>query len=178
MFSLRGWLVDIIIHRLLAIRSPSAENYRVSFCPVACYNKSMTDTDTENLDSTLDPGALEGKTRAELLDLCKARGLKASAWKRDRMFAELTGSEAPAAPVARENKLAQQLEARETVSVASVQARLALRTGRCVSQSGCKCEKYEADRKDAFGWQTCECGHTNWSHDIVEPGAAEEEGQA
>lgn len=49
-------------------------------------------------EAPMSPEELKGKTRAELLELCRARGMKATGWKRDRMFTELTGETPPPKP--------------------------------------------------------------------------------
>jgi hypothetical protein len=124
----------------------------------------MTETMTP-----LEPSELAGKTRAELLELCRARGLKATAWKRDRMHAALTGQDVPV-PEPRKNVLAGQLEARREENGSGSDARRAAenrekRTGACQSLA-CSygCEAYAFERRDAFGWHTCVCGHTQWGH--------------
>lgn len=128
-----------------------------------------TDTD----DRTTDRAGLEGQTRAELLEICRGRGLHATAWKKERMLAALMGQDGPVAETKKDNVLASQLERRwddagsPSAERLKLEKELALRTGRCLSKNGCKCEAYVVGMKDTFGWQMCECQHTNWSHAIV-----------
>lgn len=122
-------------------------------------------------ETVLTEAELEGMTRAQILDLCKARGLSATAWKRGRMIAVLTGQEeAPAAStrVKKEsgNVLAQQLARRDQVVSEDISAKLAKRTGACQSASACECTGYAKGRRDAFGWQMCVCQHTQWAHAV------------
>jgi hypothetical protein len=130
-----------------------------------------TDAETR----TIDPAELEGKTRAELLELCRARGLKATAWKRDRMAAALTGQDEPVEKTPKANVLAGQLEAkrleREDPGAEARKARESRlkRNGACQSRNGCRCEAYEYARRDAFHWELCSCGHTQWAHAVAEP---------
>lgn len=66
------------------------------------------------------------------------------------------------------NPLAEALMAREAGdNRASVLERLATRLGGCLSASGCSCEAWETGKKDAFGWQLCECQHTQWAHEAT-----------
>lgn len=131
---------------------------------------------------TVEATELEGKTREQLLEMCRARGLAATAWRRERMHAVLTGAEEAPAPKPRAkadgggNALAAQLEQRrlekgqqDQEAARARREHLAKRTGRCLSKNGCQCEAYEPGKKDAFGWQMCECQHTDWSHAVVEP---------
>lgn len=114
---------------------------------------------------TKDAG-LAGMTRAQLLEICREKGHKATGWKRDQMLAVLESGEAPAAK-AKPNVLAAQMEQRETNDQAVLKARehMLARTGRCVA-TVCRaaCQSYEAAGKDAFNWQLCDCGHTQWAH--------------
>ena len=123
----------------------------------------------------MDPAELEGKTRAELLELCRARGLKATAWKRDRMHAALTGQDEPVEKAPKKNVLAGQLEKRRDDAGSldaerrKIKEQLALRTGHCLSKNGCKCGAYVHGARDAFNWEICvECGHCRWTHATVE----------
>lgn len=133
---------------------------------------------TETL-TPLEPSELAGKTRADLLEMCRARGLKATAWKRDRMFAALTGQDEAMAPAPKKNVLASQLERKRDeaesgdAAVRKAQENMAKRTGKCLS-TVCllQCQAYEKGHKDAFHWQLCSCGHTQWAHAVAEPGAA------
>lgn len=118
----------------------------------------------------MDPAELEGKTRAELLELCRSRGLKATAWKRDRMFAALTGQDEPVEKAPKKNVLADQLDARREERSGEADAKKARenmlkRTGACQS-TVCRagCQEFELGEKDAFGWTMCLCGHTMWAH--------------
>lgn len=121
---------------------------------------------TTTLTLPVEAAHLEGKSRAELLEYCKQAGLKATAWKRDRMHAVLTGvvDKTETTPVTA--VIAEQLERRETGDLAKRALELRLkRTGRCLSTvCDALCESYLAGVKDAFGWQLCECGHTQWAH--------------
>lgn len=118
------------------------------------------------LQLPLEPALLEGKTRAELLTYCQQAGLKATAWKRDRMYGALTGAEPAEVKAPKVAVIADQLERREAGADAAkaLEERLK-RTGRCLS-TACRdaCGAYEAGGKDAFHWQLCACGHTQWSH--------------
>lgn len=118
------------------------------------------------------PEELAGKTRAQLLELCRARGLKATAWKRDQMYQALTGSlpEPPAGKAPGKNALASQLERRreaaEDGAAAAKKAKeaLAQRNGHCAA-TGCTCPSYQPVWRDAFGWECChDCRHTRWAH--------------
>lgn len=120
---------------------------------------------------------IEGKTRAELLEMCRARGLAATAWKKERMEQALLTGEQPARRPAREPAqraaIAEQLEERESgAEAAKALASRLLRTGRCLSTT-CEigCQGYEEGARDAFRWQLCTCGHTQWAHEKQEPGA-------
>jgi hypothetical protein len=129
----------------------------------------------------MDPAELEGKTRAELLELCRARGLKATAWKRGRMEAALTGQDEPVEKTPKANVLAGQLEKRreerENGDAAAKRARenMLKRTGACQS-TVCKagCQAFELGEKDAFGWTMCLCGHTMWAHSPADQPAPED----
>ncbi len=128
---------------------------------------------TDALTLPLPTEALAGKTRADLLELCRQAGFKATAWKRERMAAALTGAEEPPAPKA--NVLAGQLdkrrEERETgdQAVAKALANRLKRTGACQSTvCAIQCQQYEEGHKDAFHWQLCTCGHTQWAHAVAE----------
>lgn len=132
--------------------------------------------ETAKQTDLMDPSELTGKTRAELLEMCQARGLKASGWKRDRMYSALTGAEAPEST--KKNVLADQLdkrrEERETGDqvVAKALANRLKRTGRCLSTvCELECQGYEEGARDAFHWQLCTCGHTQWAHAEAEPEA-------
>lgn len=138
----------------------------------------MTTTKYELID-------LLEKSRAELLELCRAAGYKATAWKKETMIAVLTGqqsssvagSEAGAAAAARPsgNALAKQLERREQNPTAEAKANLAARNGACVSVTCVRagtCTAYVPGEKDDFGWQMCLCGHTKWAHEKDQPAAA------
>jgi len=123
----------------------------------------------------VDPAELAGMGRAQLLELCRARGLAATAWKKERMAQALATGEAPRARPARAGAPAgaagirDQLAARREAegldaAAAKARAKMEARTGRCLSASGCACEAWEAGMKDAHGWQLCECQHTQWTH--------------
>lgn len=134
----------------------------------------MTDTLTQ-----LDPAELAGKTREELLAMCRERGLAATAWKKGRMEQALLAGEAPApGRVARvkktDNALAQQLARRSEdgsrdAELKKLRERLELHTGPCQSKNGCKCEGWVPGGHDAFHWPICEtCTHTRHAHARVE----------
>ena len=68
--------------------------------------------------------------------------------------------------------LASQLRARRDEGIDSAESRkraeeMAKRTGKCMSVCGCRCEAYEPGGKDAFGWQLCQCSHTQHAHSKV-----------
>lgn len=117
---------------------------------------------------------LAGKSRAELLELCKERGLKATGWKKERMLQELGSpaieTEKPdpeAAKKAVEEKQAEtqdKVEAPATGKEASLQERMKARTGYCAA-IGCTCESWLPEGMDVNRfWPMCACGHTQWSH--------------
>lgn len=117
----------------------------------------------------MDPSELVGKTRAELLEMCRAAGFKATAWKRERMAAVLTGDEVEVPT--KKNVLAGQLEKRRDDAGAldaerrKIKEKLALRTGHCLSKNGCRCEAYVPGGQDAFHWPIClTCAHTQHAH--------------
>ena len=132
--------------------------------------------------ATATPAELEGKSRAELLEMCRARGLAATAWKKERMAQALLSGEEPAAraTVGRVKDpspgalLATQLSARAAQEGRDAAVRRAReerlkRTGPCQSRNGCACEVYEPAGSDAFGWQLCACQHTQWAHAEEKP---------
>lgn len=115
---------------------------------------------------------LAGKSRAELLELCKERGLKATGWKKERMLQELAGgsTEKPDPEAVKEaikEKQAEtetKAEAPATGKEASLQERMKSRTGYCVA-IGCSCEAWLPDGMDANRfWPMCSCGHSQWVH--------------
>lgn len=129
---------------------------------------------TETL-TPLEPSELAGKTRADLLEMCRARGLKATAWRKEQMFAALTGQDEPVEKAPKKNVLAGQLEKRRDDAGSldaerrKLKEQLALCTGHCLSKNGCKCEAYVPGDHDAFHWPIClTCSHTQHSHAKVE----------
>ena len=122
--------------------------------------------------TTVDPAELEGKTREQLLGMCREAGLAATAWKRGRMLAVLTGAEPAPEPKRREangvnltnpapRPLAEEGEAARRKALEQRQKR----TGACQSTTcAMECPAYEEGRLDAFHWQLCTCGHTQWAH--------------
>lgn len=117
---------------------------------------------------------LKGKSRADLLAICKERGYKATAWDKGKMLAVLTGEEAP--PVSKterkkkvekaikERKSSDSDEPAATGKEASTQERMKARTGYCAA-IGCACEVWLPNGMDSNRfWPTCACGHTQWVH--------------
>lgn len=129
----------------------------------------------------MDASELEGKTRADLLELCRARGLRATGWKRDRMFAALTGGEQPAAKrqVAPSAGTVPAAKRGDGEVAAKAREHRLQRTGACEAVV-CKaaCPAYEEVGKDDFGWHTCLCGHTQWAHQKTEAQAAPAQAEA
>ena len=122
----------------------------------------------------MNPEELKGKSRAELLELCRARGMKATGWKKERMLQELGSpaveTEKPdleAAKKAIEEKQAEtqdKVEAPATGKEASALERMKARTGHCAA-IGCTCEVWLPNGMDGNRfWPTCSCGHTQWVH--------------
>ena len=129
---------------------------------------------TDTLTIPLEPATIAGKTRAELLNLCRAVGLKATAWKRDRMAAVLTGEEQLPTPAAKADVKLTKPAPRPLAEEGDAARKRALenrlkRTGKCLS-TVCElaCSAYEEGRLDAFHWQLCTCGHTQWAHAVPE----------
>lgn len=135
-------------------------------------------------EAPMSPEELKGKTRAELLELCRARGMKATGWKRDRMFAELTGETPPPKPASGPDRaaaaeaIAQKQEETEKpdsdvapkgAKAKSLKERLASRTGSCFAV-GCKCESWIPGEMDVNRlWHMCaDCTHTQWVHSVAE----------
>ena len=118
---------------------------------------------------------LKGKSRADLLAICKERGYKATGWDKGKMLAVLTGEEAPPVSKAeRKKKIEKAIEERKssgsdsdepvTGKEASAQERMKARTGHCAA-IGCTCEVWLPNGMDGNRfWPTCSCGHTQWVH--------------
>jgi hypothetical protein len=130
-----------------------------------------TDTQTRPAVGAWDPADLEGRTREQVLALCREAGLAATAWKRGRMVAVLTGAEPAPSPRARAVKITEPAErapasADAAVYLAKVLEQRRSRTGPCQATT-CRaaCQAYEEGARDAFRWQLCSCGHTQWAHE-------------
>ena len=128
---------------------------------------------------------LKGKSRADLLAICKERGYKATGWDKGKMLAVLTGEEAP--PVSkteRKKKVEKAIKERKssgsdepaTGKETSAQERMKARTGRCEA-IGCTCEVWLPNGMDGNRfWPTCACGHTQWVHAKPEDTSSEPQG--
>ena len=124
----------------------------------------------------LEKSELEPLTREQILEKCREAGLAATAWKRGRMIAVLTGEEPAPEPKARRSegvKLTAPAprplsEDGDHAAKKALESRLK-RTGACESLTcAIGCQGYEEGRKDAFHWQLCTCGHTQWAHAVGE----------
>lgn len=140
-------------------------------------------------DSPMTAEELTGKSRADLLVLCQARGLKASGWKRDRMYEALTGT-GPAEVTKPDPKevaaaIEERLDESENAQAATsnkkelaMHERLKLQTGACIAIR-CRCEGWIPGGMDANRfWNVCDdCGHTQSVHERSDLPSAKKRGQ-